>query len=194
MASHRFLIAAALAGTLALPLTAVHAQQSPFGSKSVPGVCMLSRSQVLAGSKVGQVADARLKQLAQQVNAQLEAKRKPLQADVQKFQQGAQSMDATKRASEQKALQQRMAALRNEAQQMNARIQITRSNVTKRIAAQLDPLVTSVYKQRSCGILLDRDNVLGGNAKNDITESVITALDNKMATIAFNLAPLPKQK
>lgn len=197
MASYRFLIAAALVGTLALPLTAVQAQQTQkdsFGNKSVAGVCMLSRGAVLTDSKVGQVASTRLKQLAQQANGQLQAKSKPLDADVKKFRAGAKGMTEANRESQQKALQQRMQSLQRQAQQMKARVQITRSDVTKRIAAQLDPLVANVYKQRGCGILLDRDDVLGGNNRNDLTAAAISALNQKMSTISFNLSPLPKQQ
>lgn len=192
MLSHRVVIAAAFAGALMLPLTAVHAQ-SALGNKSVPGVCMLSRGGVLAQSKVGQAADARLKQLAQQAQNQLETERKPLDQDIQQFRQKAQSMSETERASKQKALQERLQAFQQKAQELKARIQLTRSNAMQRIGKALDPLVANIYKQHNCGILLDRDNVLGGNPGNDLTDAVTQALDKKMTTISFNLAPLPKQ-
>lgn len=192
MPSHRFILAAALAGTLMLPLTAVSAQNS-FGDNSVPGVCMLSRSEVLSNSKVGKAATARLKQLASQANNQLQTERKPLDSDIQKFQKEAKSLSQTKRESEQKALQQRMQAFQNKARELDARIRVTRSKAMQQIAVQLDPLVVGSYKQHGCGILLDRDDVLGGNPKNDLTADVIQSLDKKMPSITFNLAPLPKQ-
>ncbi|HET6588197.1 MAG TPA: OmpH family outer membrane protein [Oleiagrimonas sp.] len=191
MLSHRVVIAAALAGALMLPLAAN--AQSTLGNKSVPGVCMLSRGAILAGSKVGQAADARLKQLAQQAQNQLETERKPLDQDIQQFRQKAQSMSETERASQQKALQERLQAFQQKAQELKARIQLTRSKAMQRIGAAIDPLVANIYKQHDCGILLDRDTVLGGNPQNDLTDAVTQALDKKMTTISFNLAPLPKQ-
>ncbi|SRR5699024_5080269 len=194
MTSHRLTIAAAMAGALMLPLafTPAHAQTS-LGNKSVPGVCMLSRGEVLSQSKVGKAADARLKQLAQQAHNKLEGERKPLQQSVKSFRQKADSLSESQRSSQQKALQTRMQSFQKEAQQLNARINATRANAMQRIGKAIDPLVANIYKQHSCGILLDRDTVLGGNQSNDLTNDVIRALDKKMSTISFNLAPLPKQ-
>ncbi len=195
MIAHRTTIAAAVAGILMLPLAATPAQaQSSLGNKSVPGVCMLSRGAVLANSKVGKAADARLKQLADQARSQLQSQRQPLNQDIQQFRQKAQSMTASARESQQKSLQQRMQAFQQKAQELNARINITRNQAMQRIGKVIDPLVANIYKQRGCGILLDRDSVLGGNPGNDLTAATVQALDQKMTTISFNLAPLPKQQ
>lgn len=192
MSFQRVLIAASLAGALMLPLTAVQAQTS-LGNKSVPGVCMLSRGAVLGQSKVGQAADRRLKQLVQQAQSQLEAEQKPLSTAVQAFQKDAKSMDDATRQSKQKALQQRLQAFQQKKQKLNVRVRATRAKAMKRIGAAIDPVVANVYKQRSCGILLDRDTVLGGNKTNDLTAAVIKGLNAKMSTISFNLAPYPQK-
>jgi Skp family chaperone for outer membrane proteins len=190
---HRAMIATALAGTLMLPLAAVHAQAS-VGNKSVPGVCMLSRGAVLANSKVGKAANARLKQLAQQAQSQIQKQRQPLQQSIQQFQQKEKSLSDSQRQSQQKALQQRMQTFQQSAKNLNTRLQVTRSQAMQRIGKTIDPLVANIYKQHSCGILLDRDDVLAGNQSNDLTNAVTQALDKKMTTISFNLAPLPKQQ
>lgn len=195
MSFQRVLIAASLAGALMLPLTAVQAQtQTPLGNKSIPGVCMLSRGAVLGQSQVGQAADRRLKQLVQQADSQLKAEQQPLSTAVQAFQKDAKSMDDATRQSKQKALQQRLQAFQQKKQKLSVRVRITRSNAMKRIGKAIDPVVASVYKQRDCGILLDRDTVLGGNKANDLTAAVIKGLNAKMSTISFNLAPYPQQK
>jgi len=192
MSFQRVLIAASLAGALMLPLTAVQAQTS-LGDKSVPGVCMLSRGAVMGQSKVGQAADRRLKQLVQQADSQLKAEQKPLSEAVQTFQKNAKSMDDATRQSKQKALQQRLQAFQQKKQKLNVRVRITRAKAMKRIGAAIDPIVANVYKQRSCGILLDRDTVLGGNNANDLTAAGIKGLNAKMSTISFNLAPYPQK-
>ncbi len=192
MISSRIAIVASLAGGLMLPVAGLHAQSS-LGNKSVPGVCMLSRGAVLSNAKVGKAADARLKQLAEQARTQLENQRKPLDQSIQQFQQNAKSMSDSQRESQQKSLQQRMQSFQKQAQELDARIRLTRNQATQRIAQTLDPLVADIYKRHSCGILLDRDTVLGGNPQNDLTAEAVKALDGKMSTISFNLAPLPKQ-
>jgi Skp family chaperone for outer membrane proteins len=192
MFSHRVVIVATLAGALALPLAPAHAQ-STLGGKSIPGVCMLSRTQVLQESKVGQAADARLKQLADQARSDLDAERKPLTHDIQQFREQAGSMKPAQRESRQKALQERMQKFQHKAQVLDARIRITRGKAMKRIGDEIDPLLSGIYKQHRCGLLLDRDTVLGGNMDNDLTPGVIQALNKKMSTISFSLAPLPKQ-
>ncbi|HET7268260.1 MAG TPA: OmpH family outer membrane protein [Oleiagrimonas sp.] len=191
MSFQRVLTVAVLAGALMLPLTAVQAQS--LGDKSVPGVCMLSRGAVMSQSKVGQAADRRLKQLIQQADSQLKAKQKPLSAAVQTFRKNAESMSDSERQSEQKSLQQRLQAFQQDKQKLNVRVRITRAKAMKRIGKAIDPVVANVYKQRDCGILLDRDTVLGGNQANDLTAAVIKGLDAKMSTISFNLAPYPQQ-
>lgn len=192
MISPRIALVAGLMAGLVLPVTGLHAQSS-LGDKSVPGVCMLSRGAVLSNSKVGKAADARLKQLAQQSRSQLDNQRKPLDQSIQQFQQKADSLSDSERQSQQQALQQRMQSLQKQAQELDARIRLTRNDATQRIAKVLDPLVADIYKKHNCGILLDRDSVLGGNSQNDLTSEAVSALDNKMTTISFNLAPLPKQ-
>lgn len=192
MISSRIAIVAGLVGGLMLPVAGLHAQTS-LGNKSVPGVCMLSRGAVLANSKVGKAADARLKQIAQQVRSQLDNQRKPLDQSVQQFQQKAKSLSDSQRQTQQQALQERMQKFQTQAKQQDARIRLTRNQATQRIAKELDPLVAVIYKKHSCGILLDRDSVLGGNPQNDLTSEAVSALDKKMSTISFNLAPLPQQ-
>ena len=191
MFSHRVVIAAALAGLFALPALPAQAQTS-LGGK-VAGVCMLSRDQVLAQSKVGQAASERMQQLAQQAGAAVKKARDPLQSDIQQFQQQAQSMQPQQREEKQKQLQQRMAQVQQEAQEYDQRLRITRAQAMSRIGNEIGPLLSGIYKRQGCGVLLDRDSVLGGNEANDLTDDVVKALDAKMSTISFSLAPLPKQ-
>ena len=54
----------------------------------------------------------------------------------------------------------------------------------------LAPLMHLAEKHR-CGLLLDRDSVLGGNMANDLTPEVVQGLDRKTTSITFDLEPLP---
>jgi Skp family chaperone for outer membrane proteins len=177
-------------GLAALPVSRAHAADE-LGGSPVPGVCMLSREAVFAQSKVGQAASERLGQLADQSRNQLATQRKPIEADVQSFQQKEASLSEAARKQQGEALQQRMQAFQSQASELNERIQLTRTKAMQRIGEEAQPLVSASYKNHHCGLLLNRDSVLGGNTTNDLTADVVHGLDGKITTISFNLEPLP---
>lgn len=197
MTMHRSLFVAALAVTAGLslaPVSPAHAATAPatgstLGGNPVPGVCMLSREAVFAQSKVGQAASERLKSLAQQQQQSLETQGKPLDADIQAFQQKAASLTETQRQQQGQALQQRMQTLKAQEDQLNQRIQATRGKVMEQIGQQAQPIVNTSYTSHHCGLLLNRDAVLGGNVANDLTPEVVSGLDGRITSLNFNLEP-----
>ncbi|MEW9571488.1 OmpH family outer membrane protein [Rhodanobacter sp. Si-c] len=199
MNMHRSLLVAALAATAGLslaPVTPAQAATTPvastaLGGNPVPGVCMLSREEVFGASKVGQAASERLKQLATQQQSLLESQRKPLDAEIQAFQQKSSTLTEAQRQQQGQALQQRMQAFQGQVNQLDQRIQLTRGKVMQDIGQQAQPLVESAYNSHRCGLLLNRDAVLGGNITNDLTGEVIRGLDAKITTLNFNLEPAP---
>ncbi len=192
MTLQRSLFLAALSATAMLPLSAAHADET-LGGKPVPGLCMISREAVFAQSKVGQAAGDRLKQLAEQAQNQLGSERQPLQSDIQKFQQDAPKLAEAQRKQQGEALQQRMQQFQQKAGELNERIQLTRAKIMQRISQEAEPFVTASYKSHQCGLLLNRDAVVGGNTSNDLSNDVVQALDRKVTTLSFNLEPLPAQ-
>jgi Skp family chaperone for outer membrane proteins len=189
---HRSLHVAALVaatGLSALPLGTARAAN--LGGNPVPGVCMLSREAVFAQSKVGHAASQRLGALADQARSQLASQRKPIDADIQSFQQAAPSLTEAQRKQQGEALQQRLQAFQTQAGQLNQRIQLTQSKAMERIGQQAESVVASSYQSHQCGLLLNRDAVLSGNMTNDLTAEVVAGLDRKITTISFNLEPLP---
>lgn len=195
MTLHRTLLLASLftAATLTLaPLSVAHADET-LGGKPIPGLCMISREAVFAQSKVGQAASERLKQLAEQAQNQLGNERGPLQSDIQKFQQDAPKLAEAQRKQQGEALQKRMQDFQQKAGELNERIQLTRSKIMQRIGQQAEPIVASTYKSHACGLLLNRDAVLGGNVSNDLTPDVVKGLDAKITSLSFSLEQLPAQ-
>jgi len=195
---HRSLLVAALAAAAGLsfaPVTPAQTAAAPagnaLGGSPVAGVCMLSREAVFAQSKVGQAASERLKQLATQQQTLLENQRKPLDAEVQAFQQKAASLTEAQRQQQGQALQQRMQSYQAQVNQTGERIQLTRAKVMAQIGAQAQPIIASSYASHRCGLLLNRDAVLGGNTSNDLTAEVVRGLDGKITTLSFNLEPAP---
>jgi Skp family chaperone for outer membrane proteins len=185
----------AVTGFAALPATSARAAAAAanptLGGNPVPGVCMLSREAVFAQSKVGHAASARLGALADQSRSQLASQRKPIDTDIQSFEQSAQSLTEAQRKQQGAALQQRMQAFQAQAGQLNQRVQLTQSKAMERIGQEAQPIVAASYQSHQCGLLLNRDAVLSGNMANDLTAEVVAGLDRKITTITFNLEPLP---
>lgn len=187
----------AAAGLSLAPVTPARAQTAapaagnPLGGSPVAGVCMLSREAVFAQSKVGQSASDRLKSLATQQQQSLETQRKPLETEVQAFQQKASTLTEAQRQQQGQALQQRMQSYQEQVNQLDERIQLTRGKVMQQIGEQAQPLVASSYTSHHCGLLLNRDAVLGGNTTNDLTADVVRGLDAKLTTLNFSLEPAP---
>ena len=191
----RTMLALAAATLASLPGAAVHAQESsakmPLNGPAVAGVCYLSREAIFANAKVGQSASARLKQLAEQAQSEIQVERKPIDVDVQAFRAKAASLSADQRQSQEQALAQRMQSVQADQQAKGRQLEATRAKAMEQIAAYAQPVIMSVYNSKSCGVLFDRNAVLGGNMANDLTPAVVQGLDAKITTISFNMEPVP---
>lgn len=157
----------------------------------VNGICLLSRQAVFANTKVGQAATARLRQLAGGAQSRFDTERAKLGDDARAFQQQAKTLPEASRQSQAQALDQRAHALEAERQRDVQQLELTRVQAMGRIGRETQPILADIYKSHGCGLLLDRNAVLGGNLGNDLTSAVVQALDAKISTISFNLAPLP---
>lgn len=180
----------AVTGLSVIPVSSARAADE-LGGKPVAGVCMVSREAIFAQSKVGKAATQRMEQLANQARSQMTAQRKPLDADIESFRKKSASLSAAQRQQQGEALQKRMQTFQLQARELGERIQLTRAKVMQRIGVDAQPILASIYKSHRCGLLLNRDSVLGGNMTNDLTADVVHGLDRKITTIAFNLEPLP---
>jgi Skp family chaperone for outer membrane proteins len=157
----------------------------------VAGVCLLSQQAVLANAKVGTAATARLRELAAKVQADLAAQRQPLEADAKALQAQQASLKAADFQARREALAARVNALQEAANLRNREIEATREKALARIAAEAQPVVAQIYKARGCGLLIDRNSVLGGNMSGDLTPAVVQGLDAKLTTLSFDLETLP---
>lgn len=183
---------------LLLP-TAVLAQTEPapaanaLGGPVIPGVCMLSREAVLTNSAVGKAATARLQQLVSEAQAEIANDRRPLDTELQAYQAEAAKLTPDQRRTREQALQTRLAPIEAKAQQRGREIEATRAKALQRVSAEAQPVIAQVYGTKKCGLLIDRNSVIGGNMTNDLTADVVRALDAKITTITFNRETLPAQ-
>lgn len=186
------LIFAALATSLpAAAPQAAPAPAQPLGGAAIPGLCLLSREAIYANAAVGKAASARLAQLAQEAQAEVDAERKPLEADIQAFQADAAKLAPAQRTQREQALQPRLKAVQDKSQLRGREIEATRAKALSQIAGHAQPVIAAVYGQHKCGLLLYRNSVLGGNMANDLTPDVVKGLDAKVTTITFNRETLP---
>lgn len=158
----------------------------PLGGPVVPGLCLLARQAVFANAAVGKAATARLQQLAQQAQAEVDTDRKPLDTDLKAYQAEAPKLTPEQRATREQALAPRVKALQDKTQLRTREIEATREKAMAQIATYAQPIIAQVYTTHRCGLLLDRDGTLGGNMANDLTAEVVKGLDAKITTIQFN--------
>lgn len=182
-----FLTLAALALVGASPALAQTAPTSEaLGGPVVPGVCLLSQQAVLTNAKAGLAATARLRELSDQAKAEIEAERAPIAADVKALDAQRASLKPADLQQRQQALSTRARALQEKADLRSREIEATRVKALGKIATEAQPVIASVYKAHNCGLLADRNAMLGGNMANDLTGQVVQGLDAKMSTITFD--------
>jgi Skp family chaperone for outer membrane proteins len=158
----------------------------PLGGPLVAGVCLLSQEMVFAGSKVGKAATARLKEISDLAQSEVNADRAQIQFDAKAIESQRGSLKPEEYQQKQQSLSQRLSALEQKANLRTREIEATRQKVVGRIALEAQPLVADIYKDKACGLLFNRNVVMGGNFGNDLTSAVVSALDAKMTTITFD--------
>jgi Skp family chaperone for outer membrane proteins len=168
-------------------------QSEPLGGPQVAGVCLLSQQAVLANAKVGVAATARLKQIAEATDAELVAQRQPLEAEAKTLQAQQASLKPADFEARRQSLGTRAQALEQTAEERRRELDATREKAVTRIAAEAQPVIAQVYKAHGCGLLVDRNSVLGGNMSGDLTAAVVLGLDAKITTITFEREILPTQ-
>lgn len=185
--------AATVANAQTTPSTSAGTAQG-LGGPAIAGVCLLSRQAVLSNAKVAVAATDRLRALTQEAQREIDAERKPIDADIQTFNAEASKLSDQQRQQRQQALQARLQPVEVKTRQRAREIDATREKALERISTELQPVVAQVYKQHNCGLLIDRNSVIGGNMTNDLTSAVTQALDAKISTITFNRETLPAEK
>jgi Skp family chaperone for outer membrane proteins len=162
-----------------------------LGGPVVPGICLLSREAVLTGSKVGINASEQVRQITAQAQAEVDALRKPVDAEIAAARAQAAKMPPDQVRAQEKALGAKLAQVQARAEQRRREIEKTRIDAIGVISAQAQPLIAAAYTQKGCGLLFERGTLLGGNFANDITAAVVNALDAKLTTIPIQRATLP---
>jgi len=186
------IIAATAAASLIA--TAASAQQAPANPGPViPGVCVYYNARLLAQSSAGQAVEARMQQLAQEVQGELQPYATSIQTDAQQLQASGSSLPADQLQQRRQALQQRA----QEAQQLEAtrenELRYTLGMQRQAITEAVSPILTALYQEKGCGLLLDRESVFMMNPAMDVTDLAIQRLNTALPTLSFNRMAVPAQ-
>jgi Skp family chaperone for outer membrane proteins len=164
-----------------------------LGGPQVPGVCLLSVQSVVANAKVGVAASARLRELVAQAQGEIDGRRQAIDAEAKAVNASESTLKPAEFQQRKQALALRYQTLQLDAGQRTREIEATRQKVFMRISAAAQPVIAQVYKQRGCGLLVDRNAVLGGNFAGDLTASVVQGLDARATPVNFDRERLPVQ-
>ena len=172
--------------------TAVAQSQGPQNpGPAIPGVCVYFNQRLLATSTAGQAVQARMDQLATEVQGELSPYPTTIQSEITALQQGGQAADAD--GSRRTALQARITEAQTLEQTRQDELRYTLSEQRRLISAAVEPILVAVYQERGCGILIDRESVFILNPAMDVTDTVIQRLNTQLPTLTFNRLPVPAQ-
>lgn len=168
------------------------ASGATLGGPAVPGVCLLSQEQLIATSKVGQAASARLRQLMGLAQQEINADRVGIENDDRAFQGQIANLKPAETEAKRQALNARVQTLQEKAALRNREMEATQQKAVARIMAEARPVLAAAYRAHRCGLLFNRNAVLDGNTSGDLTAEVVRGLDAKVATITFDRETLSK--
>ena len=172
--------------------TAVAQTQGPQNpGPNIPGVCVYFNQRLLATSTAGQAVQARMEQLATEVQGELSPYATTIQNEITLLQQGGQAADAD--GTRRTALQARIQEAQTLEQTRQDELRYTLSEQRRQISAAVEPILVAVYQERGCGILIDRESVFILNPAMDVTDVVIERLNTQLPTLSFNRLPVPAQ-
>ena len=172
--------------------TAVAQTQGPQNpGPNIPGVCVYFNQRLLATSTAGQAVQARMEQLATEVQGELSPYATTIQTEITSLQQGGQAADAD--GTRRTALQARIQEAQTLEQTRQDELRYTLSEQRRLISGAVEPILVAVYQERGCGILIDRESVFILNPAMDVTDVVIERLNTQLPTLSFNRLPIPAQ-
>lgn len=179
--------APAFAQTAANPAQAGARPTNP--GPAIAGVCTLDEQRAIVTSAAGRAYNTRMQQLTQAVQAELTPQQTSIEAEARRI----QALPENQRAQPSQALTPRLTAFQRLAATREAELQATQRRQLQRIATEMQPVVSQVYVQRNCGLLLDGSAVVYANPAMSITDAVVAGLNTRLPTLTFNRETLPAQ-
>lgn len=152
---------------------------------ALPGVCVISTEEATVRSQVGQWVGTRLRQLAQQADAEVSPEQTQLNTDLKAFQAKRPTLDAASLQTQGQALQTRISAIQQKGELLERELQATRQKALNRVSQELQPIVQQLYQQRRCSIIIFKEAAPLENPDMDLTPAAITQLNSKIQQFSF---------
>lgn len=153
---------------------------------ALAGVCTVSVEGAIATSTVGKYVQTRLQQIATQVEAELKAEQTSIQNEAKTLEGQRASLDQNTFETRAAALQVKANAYQRKEQQRAREMQATQQKALGRVYQELTPIVSQVYQQHKCSLLINRESVVLSNPAMDISQEVVTALNAKITQFTFD--------
>ncbi|MET0181585.1 MAG: OmpH family outer membrane protein [Caulobacterales bacterium] len=191
----RFLKYMALAAGLALavPAPAAHAQRA--GS-----VIVMDYERVLTTSTAGRDVETKLRQIAEQMQAELRPEQTAVQTEATSLRSATQGMNA-QQIERNSALNTRVQALNRRAETLRTQevtrardLEYTRQQALLEFNRQLQPIVTDVMNSARASVVIDRSNaqIVGDGV--DATDQIVSRLNQRVQTINVTRRAAPTQQ
>jgi Skp family chaperone for outer membrane proteins len=165
---------------------AAAAPQAATHGPPIANMCIISVESAIGTSTVGKYVDTRMQQIVAQTNAELTGEKNAIDNDAKALEGRRATLDQSALEQQASALQVRANALQRKAQLRDREVSATEQKAVGRIGQEMSPLITQVYQQRNCSVLLQRTAVVIANPAMDITPQVVTALNAKITQFAFD--------
>ena len=162
---------------------------------AIPGMCVYSEGQIFGQSQVGQAVAARMKQLAESVNAELQPEADAINTEKKTLDTSASTMDQATLNQRGQALQVRFTAFERKAQQRNEELQQTRAKEIQEMERYLQPVLAQLFQQNRCSILLEREQagIAAVNPAMDFSGQAVSGLNARVQTLTFDRVHLDQQ-
>jgi outer membrane protein len=165
-----------------------------FGAP-IAGLCVYSEGQIFGQSRVGQAVSARMKMLANEVNAELQPEATAIQTERNTLQTSASTLDQNTLNQRAQALQTRYENFSKRAQQRNEELKETQAKEIQEMERQLQPVLTQLFQQNRCSILLEREQagIAAVNPAMDFSGQAVAGLDGRIQSLTFDRVHLDTQ-
>ncbi|NBW08040.1 MAG: OmpH family outer membrane protein [Caulobacteraceae bacterium] len=185
--------AAAAAPAAAAATTQAAQAPASAGGPVIPGVCVFYSQRLMASSMAGQAVNARMQQLVTDVDGELQPYQTSIQTEAQALQQGAATIPQAEQQQRTQALRQRAQEAQQLQQTREEELRYTLAEQRRLITVAVEPILTAIYREKGCGIMLDRESAFMLNTDMEVTDEAIRRLNTQLPTLSFNRLPVPVQ-
>lgn len=158
----------------------------------ITGLCVFNQQAAIGGSTAGQAVATRLKALGDVVTAELRPEGTSLQTEETRLRGVQNKQDATFQ-QQANAFAQRANAYQQKVALRQQELQATEVEQLTRISNEIRPILTTVYQQRQCAVLIDASAALAFNPAMDVTAAVVQQLNAKLPSLTFDRKRLDQQ-